>query len=184
MNHDVEPHRYTLLPGEVDIVLMLLEQAPPGAVVEIGAFLGQTTVQLAPFAVFDGHPLHVIDPWDGRQDASDEEVYQHFLKAIEIWPEVIVHRQRAQGVTPPTPLAFVLEDGDHRRPDLARWYEALVPGGILVVHDIDDPGWPEVARAAARLPKPCFRFRIERPVMVDDPYGPGLRGLAWWIKPL
>lgn len=203
MNHDVTPGWYTLLPEERRIVERLLWFAPGAALVEIGAYTGQTTrhVMLAALqAAYGMKTLHVIDPWDGAQDASDDEAYREFCKTVGVEPSstlvttyrvgdshraapMIVHRARSQDVTPPPDLGFVLEDGDHRNPDFQRWYDALVPGGILVVHDVDDPGWPAVAREAARLPKPCYRFRVERAATENDPYGPGLRGLAWWIKP-
>lgn len=139
MNHGLEPQRYSLYAAERLVVRELVDRIPSTtrAIVEIGAFTGQTTTRvfLPLLAVRMGTvALHVIDPWDGAQDASDDEAYQAFLAAVGDAP-VVIHRARSHDVTPPEGLGFVLEDGDHRQPDLQRWYDALVPGGILVCQD-------------------------------------------------
>ena len=199
----LEPHRYTTFPAERNVLEWLLAESRRGVfathyptIVEIGAREGDTSEFLAQRRDF--RRLVVIDPWDGTQDSAGEEVYARFMTRMDKYthavpygitdvrvPPVEVWRMRSQDATPPADLGFVFHDGDHRDlSDLPKWWDALVPGGILAVHDADDVGWPEVGAAIARLGRPWqeYRYRPTREEVKE--YGPGARGIRWKVKTL
>lgn len=91
----------------------------PGDFVEIGAFRGDTSRQLARAAAETGRRLIVIDPWmTGSQDCSGEE-HAAFLANIEPWKEhVDIWRESSQAPNviarlQQRPLCFAFVDGLH-----------------------------------------------------------------------
>jgi hypothetical protein len=72
----------------------------PGVFVEIGCWEGRSTVQIA--ATCAPQPLHAIDHWLGNVDegadhpsvvaVANRDVYSTFLRNIEAFPNVVVHR--------------------------------------------------------------------------------------------
>lgn len=199
----LEPHRYTTFPEERRVIVDLMRQAlrnvkyiHGAAAVEIGAYKGETTAVLLP--AWGAAPYHVIDPWDGQQDASDQGIFDQFYESV--WPylgreistrtskdmlpaELIVHRARSQDVDPPPNITFVFHDGDHREPDFQKWYDALIPGGVLVIHDFHEPGWPKVREAAEALGRPWHEYTYAATSEEHAEYGPATRGLFWKWKP-
>jgi hypothetical protein len=192
-----ERHRYTTFPAERQVLAWLLAEsrylAGWPAMVEIGAREGDTSEYLAQRR--DYRRFIVIDPWDGTQDGAGDDVYRTFMArmaphmkpiaygttGLQV-PPVEVWRARSQTVTPPADLGFVFHDGDHREPDFAKWYDALVPGGVLVVHDTADTGWPEVRRACLALGEPWHEYLYQPSAAERAEYGPGIRGLWWKTK--
>ena len=91
----------------------------PGDFVEIGAFCGETSRQLARTATELGRRLIVIDPWmTGGQDCEGTE-YQKFLTNIAPWKESVdIWRESSQDVAiieklKARPLCFAFVDGLH-----------------------------------------------------------------------
>ena len=166
---------YSPFPEEVEKIIELASERPSGtAIVEIGAYEGHTTVQLA--RVFQTTPIYAIDPWNQSQDAAGNLQYQAFIEATRPYSNVICIRKSSKVAQVPVPVGFVFHDGDHKRPDFKRWYDALVSGGILVVHDIYDHGWPAVRKAFDALPGDKQEFIFERPT--TGQYSSGGRGLG------
>lgn len=183
----LEPMRYSVFAAERDVLSRLAIAAPLDSyLVEIGAHRGHTTVALAQAARLRSHRVLVIDPWDGSQDGAGDDVYRDFCQRIAPWPWIEVQRVKRTKATWPERVGFVFVDGDHRAPhdDLATAWAALMPGGVLVVHDADEPGWPAVVDAVHAFPvRPMYRFRYVPSEADLAVYGPSVRGLAWWFKP-
>ena len=179
----MEPQRYTTFPSERAMLIQLLRDAPGWVAVEIGAHEGLTTRVLAPVADSLDMDYIVIDPWDGTQDAAGDDLYRTFCTntrdlPIEVW------RQRSQDAAPPADLGFVFHDGDHRNPDFQKWWDALIPGGVLVVHDVTEgAGWPAVRAGVEALGLPCHEYRYRPAPGERATYGPSTRWLWWKIKP-
>lgn len=185
-----EPLRYTTFAAERDLLCQLAERAPwQSYLVEIGAHAGYTTTALCGVARIRGHRVLVIDPWDGTQDSAGDDRYREFTQRVAPWrayglPEV--QRVRSVDAVWPKHVGFVFIDGDHRNPgpDLDMAWAALMSGGVMVVHDADEPGWPEVQRVVNEFPaRPMHRYRYVPTVEERAQYGPSVRGLAWWVKP-
>ncbi len=135
---------------------------PPGAIiVEIGAFLGSSTILLAgPRKLRGSGRVHVVDPFDCSGDAFSVPHYVSILKSLdgtgEIGPRryfeghiqnaglsdwVEVHEGQAAAAatrwTDPIDLLFL--DGD-QSPEGARqaydcWAPFLKPGGVIALHN-------------------------------------------------
>jgi predicted O-methyltransferase YrrM len=154
---------------------------------EIGCHEGYTTRALAREAAVWGARVIAIDPWEGNQDSAGPECYERFLaytKAERESGSLVVCRQRSQDA-PDVPAGFVFHDGDHRAdPQLERWFGNLSPGGVLALHDTHDPGWPVVRAFAEIFEPPVGRheYRYTPTEAERAEYGPGLRGLMWWVK--
>lgn len=169
---------YSPFPEEVGIIIELAETRPLGSkIVEIGSYEGDTTIELA--KAFPFSKIIAIDPWDNKQDGSGEVVYKTFTINTREYSNISHIRRRSHKVKLEG-VGFVFHDGDHRKPDFQRWYDMLIPGGILVVHDIHDKGWPEVRKAFDALPEPKREYVCPRP----DPafFSAGPRGLGVVFK--
>jgi predicted O-methyltransferase YrrM len=142
-------------------------------VVEIGAFLGCSTVLLAGGRKTRGSgEVHTVDPFDASGDAFSQPVYasirdtterslrdrfeQNLVRAgVERW--VYVHPMRAEDLvgrwTRPVDLLF-LDGNQEYEAVLATywaWSPLLKPGGILAVHN-SRPGYRrETHDGSARL---------------------------------
>jgi MMP 1-O-methyltransferase len=128
------------------------------AIVEIGAFLGSSTVLLAgPRQLRGSGKIHVVDPFDCSGDAFSVPYYHQILQSIgggsprsyfeanirqaglSDWVEV--HRGRASEIAVHwlTPIDLLLLDGD-QSPQGAReayesWAPLLKPGGVIVLRN-------------------------------------------------
>lgn len=179
----IEPCRYTTFPSEQDVLTQLLVNAPGSVAIEIGAHEGLTTRVLAPFALDAGVEYIVIDPWDGTQDSAGDDCYGIFIQNTQHL-DVGIWRMRSHDATPPADLGFVFHDGDHRNPDFQKWWDALIPGGVLVVHDVTEgAGWPAVRAGVDALGLPCHEYRYRATPEEALTYGPSTRGLWWKVKP-
>lgn len=136
----------------------ITRQLPDNAViVEIGCFLGRSTVVMAGARKLIGHGIvHVIDPFDGSGDAFSVPFYKLITNKIEqpILDEfrehitsaklddyVTVHKGTAESVvaTWDQPIDMLILDGD-QSPKGARsaydlWIPFLKPGGFLCLHN-------------------------------------------------
>ena len=139
-----------------------------GVFVEVGAYLGRSTVYLAS-AVQRSRKrirLYVIDLWDGwfydgyraqtpMPDAA--EVYWQFLRNMHscgvghcVCP-LKLPSERATGLFADGSVDFVYLDGDHGREamrrDLDAWFPKVRPGGFLGGHDYLNDDFPGARRA-------------------------------------
>ena len=123
----------------------------PGAVLEIGAFKGLSTVLLASALRSTKDPvLHSCDPWAApgvaNQDLrTDESTYQSFLanlKKAGVSSQVRVHRSFSHALAKiwRESLRFLWIDGDHSAAGTEQDYddfaEYVVPRGIVAFHDV------------------------------------------------
>ncbi|MGE4298885.1 MAG: class I SAM-dependent methyltransferase [Desulfovibrionaceae bacterium] len=183
-------------PAEQRKLAELAALAPGSRVIEIGCFMGATTVWLAAMCRRLGKQLIAIDPWDGVQDGSDERVHEIFRRNTAAYGDVVhVIRAKSGDALPLLPadcaatcgLTFV--DGMHTYPhvlyDLRDYWRALMPGGIMVVHDVFEATYHKgINRALAEF-RPMGEVNYLR-------YGPGQEemrqyrhgpcGLAWFRK--
>jgi predicted O-methyltransferase YrrM len=126
-------------------------------IVEIGSFLGCSTVLLAGARKLRGTgTVHAVDPFNGGGDEFSIPVYQAIYDGLADGPReafeanilraelggyVSVHQQTgvdaASGWT--TPIHMLFLDGDHSyqvvRPTYQSWIPFLQPGGIIAVHN-------------------------------------------------
>lgn len=116
------------------------------AVLEVGCFLGKSTVAMAPHA----QNLICVDPWTGSldgdpgDDTQGELWYNTFLQNIKPWVhKIMVIRAHSWQVAfhMRRPLDLIYIDGDHRFNavvlDVKTFKPYLAPGGVMVFHDRD-----------------------------------------------
>ncbi len=154
MDNTPEGH---LTPRQAELLYQALDtNVSTGAALEIGAYLGRSTVLLAK------HPhisrLFSVDVWDHyRQPEAeydhDPGIHQQYMANLAEYDVLDVVRP----ITAPSAvllsgwgrrLKFVFIDGEHTyesvKQDLG-WLFWLDPHGIAAIHDYDN--WPEVKQA-------------------------------------
>ncbi len=133
-----------------------------GPVIEIGSFAGRSTIALA----LGQRHIHCIDPWQTPAEVlmkynfayglSGEDIYQKFLLNIQhnnLNDRVTVHRGTSLEVSRnwQEPCAILWIDGSHLYQDvyadLHAWLPHLMPGGLLLMHDVISLDCPEVKQA-------------------------------------
>lgn len=131
-----------------------------GDLVEIGSFLGETSVLLAAIAKEKGKKLLCVDPYQtGTQDCGGSE-YEIFLDHIQPFGDTVEHvrlssqDERAIARLKDTPLCFALVDGLHT-------YNAAYTDMLTVRHArvvaVDDMWMAPVAQAFKDFPAPQDR---------------------------
>ena len=112
---------------------------------EIGAWRGITTVALAQHTQ---RQVYAIDPHTTNEIAGINEAYETFCKAIALHSNVTYVQQSSGDAARQLSrerfsLIFVdaIHDYINTWYDFVVWGQLLVPGGIMVLHDVDDhPG--------------------------------------------
>lgn len=145
-----------------------------GDIVEIGAFMGGGTVQLAKYARKYGKKVFVIDIFEPGLDTTVSEsgvtatdVYRAYLNGrqmIDVYQEaiggfdnVITLREDSMKVKFPEEQKFIFGfvDGCHQKAyienDFGIIWPNLVSGGVLGCHDYRYDDWPEVTPAVEGL---------------------------------
>lgn len=126
----------------------------PGDVMEIGTWVGRSTILLAAGceALAPGKRLHVVDDWQfGNQPTlypyltARRELRAEFEENLGAWNDLlVVHESTFQAAAPMLArthggFALVFHDAGHTADDFQRdlplIYSLLNPGGILLVHD-------------------------------------------------
>jgi len=133
--------------------IQVCRSIPVAHMVEIGSYHGKSTVLLAAVlkAFAPAARLHAIDPHDGLLGATDlglikcppsfEKLKRNILQAgVEEYVDLIRHR--SYEVQWQDPIAFLLIDGLHDYPSVARdfWHfaDSLSTGGYAGFHDYAD----------------------------------------------
>lgn len=120
---------------------LLADMARGGAVLEVGSFMGGSTVVLASVARY----VVSVDPHD--TSISNLRTFLANLERYGVHRRVIPIVGYSQAVLPllqsgAFDAAFI--DGDHREPqpawDLAQAQRLVRPGGVIVMHDTQIPG--------------------------------------------
>ena len=136
---------------------------PDATIVEIGVFMGRSTVLLAGARRLRGSgKVHCVDPFDCSGDAfsiphylqalkatgsdSLEEVFRRNMSRLGVEPWIELHRgtSRDVGASWSSPIDFLLLDGDQSPVGAREAYDTWVPflntGGTIVLGNIhDDP---------------------------------------------
>ena len=152
--------------GEGVALTQACSALPPNAVVlEIGSFLGKSTVLLAGARKLQGSgKVHCIDPFDasgetfsvplyqeilGQQKFSQRQRFDENIQRGELSSWIEVYQGKAQTIAPTwtTPIDLLFLDGD-QSPEGARFaYEHFVPflksGGIIALHNSNDRDYAE-----------------------------------------
>jgi predicted O-methyltransferase YrrM len=132
----------------------------PGCVVEIGSFMGRSTLWLAR-GVRHAAPARIvaIDPHDGherpevRSDLDSFATFLQTLQAAGAADVVTPVRRRSQEVAPDwsEPIRLLWIDGSHDYPDVLADLEGFAPhvspGGYVALHDTRGRRYPGVRRA-------------------------------------
>ena len=165
-------------------VLALGRAAAPGAViVEVGAFMGRTSLLLAHSRRAAGTGrLHVVDAFDNSGDAFSIPFYDELLQAsgqpdvvtafranmaangVDAWIDVHVGRAVDVAAGWTLPIDLLMLDADQSVRGARATYEAWEPhlrvGGVIVLSNtydreyaVDHDGYHRVARQELRAPK-------------------------------
>lgn len=132
----------------VNILPMVLQHVA-GDILEIGALEGNTTNVFCKISAEYDRTVHVVDPWDGRQQGS-HSTYNKFtantagntnLTVQKLGSEdpKVLAKFKKNG----TKFAFILIDGHHTyesvRSDITNFKDLLLPNGIICVDDWHGP---------------------------------------------
>lgn len=191
---EVNGVRGFLIEGDV---LQLHEHArevpPGGTIVEIGSFMGLSTIVLATGLVETGNlaaRIHCVDTWEGSPEHRDLDLvrrgrlYDLFLANVQdagiadLVRPVRLPSVEAAGRFAPGSVDLLFVDGDHSEAgayaDLRAWWPAVRPGGTVIGHDCAPGGGVDHAlrrfAAEERLewtltepPLAHYLFEIRRP---------------------
>lgn len=137
-----------------EIVLSMLPRGSDGA--EIGVWKGDFSAEILSRAA--PRVLHLIDPWEAREDASHQEAWYSTERGVDMdrvhagvcarfadqidSETVHIHRAPATvalGTMAKHSLDWVYIDGDHSyeavRDDLASAFQVIKPGGLICADD-------------------------------------------------
>lgn len=139
----------TLRTARTDVILRMILPHVKGDILEIGAHEGTTTKVFAATGKEYDRQVHVIDPWDGRQQGSNT-TFQIFKKNTSELDNITVHRIGSEDssveqkfIEDGVKFSFILIDGLHSynavKNDLDRYKHLLVPHGIICVDDWRGP---------------------------------------------
>lgn len=152
--------------GEAIALMQVCQSLPPDAVVvEVGSFLGGSTVLLAGARELCGSGMvHSVDPFDASGDAFSAPVYQDIAGAMPatlrqrfdenirraaLTPRVVVHQGTAEAVAQEWngEIDMLFLDGDQSPQGARSAYEHWVPflkaGGIIALHNSSDREYAE-----------------------------------------
>jgi len=126
-----------------------------GAIVEIGSYLGKSTIYLA----YAGDAVYAIDPHKGKfSGGSSSPTKQRFLQNLKqagvesrVLPLIQTSADAHRAWKQPIKLLFIdgLHDERHALEDYTLWSPHLVDGGIVAMHD-SFCGWEGSGRVAMR----------------------------------
>lgn len=157
-------------------------------VVEIGCFLGRSTIVLADARRHAGAgPLIVVDPLDGRGEPFSAPVYARILAAqggrtqreviesaleaagLRPWADLVELTAEVAGSAWRDPVAMLVLDGDQSPAGAARamaaWQAYLEPGAVLVLGNSADREYASGHDGNALLLEQCVesgRFELVR----------------------
>ena len=151
-----------LSPTEAGLLYWAASQWPvAGPVVELGSFGGRSTIVFASA----GREVHAVDAWGevsvpnlAHYDLHDMAAqFRANIQRAQVEGLVTAHRGLTSEVAKQwsTPAALLFVDAGHDYPvvkdDLGRWCPFLLPGGLLIMHDVLNANFLGVTRAATEL---------------------------------
>ena len=145
-----------------------------GLIVEVGSFLGRSTVSMAFGCLETARRIVAIDTFEGNSDdfingknnvsweGSDFfNVFWQHLTARDLAVYVIPIRGMSHDVGRmwSAPINLLFLDGSHNyedvKQDLELFLPWVVPGGCVAMHDVTE-GWPGVYRVWDEIAKPAL----------------------------
>lgn len=156
--------------------LALAEALPPGPIVEVGCFRGETTRSLA---LATSRQLVAVDPYQGYGGAeSDYERFQTNTKGLgNVSHDRMTSGEAARGWSR-DPACFIFIDAVHDYAntsfDIEVWSKILGTGGVLALHDTDSYCFAGTRKAAfeALGPFTLLAHLENLTILVKSP-GPG-----------
>ena len=145
--------------GSEAAALALASHALPSncVIIEIGSFLGCSTVLLAGARKLAGSGRVIsIDPFDGSGDQFSMQIYQNITSTLELplrlcferniqvagvanWVEVYQQQAHEVAARWTTPIDLLFLDGDQSYPAVTRAYHSWIPylkkGGLIALHN-------------------------------------------------
>jgi predicted O-methyltransferase YrrM len=168
-----------------------------GPLLEVGTYCGKSTVYLAAAARRHGatvvtvdhhrgsekhqvgweyHDAAMVDPEVGRIDTLPTMRRTLYLAGLEDTVVAVVGRSATVAALWSTPLALVFIDGGHTEQaaqlDYAGWAPHVMPGGLLVIHDI----FPDPADGG-QAPYHIYQAALQSGRFVDEMTLGSLRAL-------
>lgn len=157
---------YNFTPSQLCFLCQCLEETRglPGNALEVGCWKGATSIFLVKYLQAQGinRPYYAIDTFAGfttedidyeaQSRGKDRRLFNYFAANSQEWFDATMRRNGVAEITSITadvnrfdlrslgPVAFCLLDVDLFRPilkSLHELYEALAPGGVIVVDDCD-----------------------------------------------
>jgi hypothetical protein len=144
-----------------------------GPVIELGSFAGRSTAAL----VLGGRFVYSVDAWqlsvedlakhDFARGQNGEDFYRQFLKNMEtagLADRIAVRRGTTDDIGRDwhEPGAILFIDANHSyvnvRSDLITWLPHLMPGGLLLMHDVISTDCPEVKVAVSEILRKDWRM--------------------------
>jgi len=140
-----------LTQAEGDLLARCCEEAPSGAIVELGSYVGLSTIVMARTGRF----IHSIDPHEGTM--HDPPIYppswdkfKNNLWLHDVHRQVIAIRACSTEVRWHSPIAFLYIDAEHTYAAAKADYEHFAPylmeGSLVGFHDYGEPGCPGITR--------------------------------------
>lgn len=169
--------------AEADILISgawhALSDQPESAVVEVGSYVGRSTVVLGSVvkAIRPETQMFAIDPHDGDVSWGSDgepvrtiptlEAFRHTLTETNLEDVVVTIQKRSWEVNWERPIGFLFIDGLHDRLNVARDFAHFEPwlqdGSLVAFHDYAD-GWPDVREVVDELES---SGRLERVARAD-----------------
>ena len=135
----------------------------PLTIIEVGSWVGESAVAMATALGPFGGTVTCVDTWEGTasdrigkvaQEAGTDAVFQRFLDNVSQMSPYIQWTRgdslAVAGSLGPVEADLVFLDADHSceavRADIAAWWPAVAPGGVLCGHDYC-PEFPGVVKA-------------------------------------
>lgn len=176
-----------------------LDTGVPGDVVELGCYVGTTSLFLQRLLAGTGRTLHVYDSFaglppktlpdtspageqfkQGELTASKARLVTHFKRAG--LPLPVIHKAWFEALLPtdmPERISFAFLDGDFYASILASLtvvWPHLVPGAVVVIDDYQTEALPGVRRAVTEWSRRhTFTLRTEASLAIIIPQAPGSR---------
>ncbi|HUP23857.1 MAG TPA: class I SAM-dependent methyltransferase [Thermoanaerobaculia bacterium] len=164
-------------PAECRLLYDLARRVTSGCLVEIGSYRGRSTIALAAGSRAGARvSVYAIEPHapfvgvlGGRFGPPDREAFMRNLLAAGVTDVVrlvsLPSSQAFAGWTESISLLWI--DGDHQegavRSDFDSWTSRVADGGIVALHDTDDPALgPARVAAAAMTAGFCRVDRVDR----------------------
>lgn len=117
-----------------------------GDILEIGAYVGDSTLIFLEETKKMNRNVYVVDPWDGHQQ-GDEKVYQKFIQNVKGFDNLNVLRKSSQDplsieYISKLSLSFCLVDGLHTQEaatsDIIAVQKSNFKKGVIIVDDVRD----------------------------------------------